>query len=310
MTSAVTKTCDGTPTAEQALQLWRRCQTSLRVFGRATARYGERDFASETCGIFEQTRGALWSRRAEGDVEASPSSVSAAAASATAIAAAASSTTNTTEREDTEALEKKGRRKRENKLDRRKKKRSQRPSLSEQLASIGAAAEAVTNGIRSKFGLPGAHDSKGTGTGNESQSMQCAGDSSSPQGKSTQRASVVPLLTCPARGFSVGKLRAKSGTTVTFTRGAAEYVFFHPFAASEIRMKMFYDNMEAPEVVQSRRLFRFRVNKQLDKFRGDHYPLDKRCYLEIEFAAHSAMREFSKKVLPEVLKRCAGRGRC
>ena len=228
--------------------------------------------------------------------------------------AAASSTTTATapnrphlrkqgskEEEEEEEEEKKKKQKQKNKK-MMKKKRPQRPSLSEQLASIGSAAEAVTHGIRSKFGLPGARgNGNGNGNGNTASSSKTTAK------ESAQSTGVVPLLECPARGFTVGKLRAKSGTTVTFTRQAAEYVFFHPFAAAEIRMRMFYDNMESPEVIQSRRLFRFRINKQLDKFRGDHYPQDRRCFLEIEFAAHSAMREFAQKVLPEVRKRCAGR---
>ncbi len=79
--------------------------------------------------------------------------------------------------------------------------KSQRPSLSEQLATIGSGAAKIGAGISSRFGL-------------EQPSQQ-------------------PLLRTPAQTFVVGKLTAKHPSPVAFFRDRCTYSFYHPF---QVRM--------------------------------------------------------------------------
>ena len=78
----------------------------------------------------------------------------------------------------------------------RRKKRQQRPSLSEQLASIGSNAEAITNGLRERHGM--------------------------------ERATTI-LFTTPALLFVVGRLESKAPSPVEFHQHHCSYSFQHPY---------------------------------------------------------------------------------
>ena len=91
-----------------------------------------------------------------------------------------------------------------------------RPSLSEQLASIGAQADSLTSQIRKTHGL----DTSAT----------------TPSATTT----TTPVCTFPANSFAVGRLECRFPSPVQFFRDRCEYTFHHPFEKAEIRMVMYY----------------------------------------------------------------------
>ena len=88
-----------------------------------------------------------------------------------------------------------------------------RPSLSEQLASIGAKAEALTADIKAKAGMP---------------ADGAAG------------ASDAPLFVVPSKCLAVGTLNCRYPSPARFFRDRIQYTFHHPFEATEIEMVMYY----------------------------------------------------------------------
>ena len=87
-----------------------------------------------------------------------------------------------------------------------------RPSLSDQLAAIGAQADTLTHHIRKTHGLD-----------------------------APPRSSVgTPVRTFPAHSFAVGRLECRFPSPVQFFVDRCEYTFHHPFEAVEIRMVMYY----------------------------------------------------------------------
>lgn len=121
--------------------------------------------------------------------------------------------------------------------------RPQRPSLSDQLASIGAKADALTKDIRQTHGLA------------STVAMAATRDA--------------PLCTFPAHAFVVGRLECRFPSPVTFFRDRCEYTFHHPFEAIEVLMIMFYKDMA--HTTFSATTFRFRLLKRLAAFRGGDY---------------------------------------
>ncbi len=89
-----------------------------------------------------------------------------------------------------------------------------RPTLSDQLASIGAQADSLTSQIRKTHGL----------------------DATTPSSFTT----LGPVCTFPAHAFAVGRLECRFPSPVQFFRDRCEYTFHHPFEAAEIRMVMYY----------------------------------------------------------------------
>lgn len=90
---------------------------------------------------------------------------------------------------------------------------ARRPSLSEQLASIGAKAEALTADIKAKAGMPA---------------------------DATAGASDAPLFVVPSKCLSVGTLNCRYPSPARFFRDRIQYTFHHPFEATEIEMVMYY----------------------------------------------------------------------
>jgi len=120
--------------------------------------------------------------------------------------------------------------------------------LSDQLASIGAQADALTKDIRKTHGLI-------TNNSNNSSSRATGRDA--------------PLCTFPAHAFRVGRLECRFPSPVAFYRDRCEYTFHHPFDALEVRMIMYYKDMA--HATFSATTFRFRLSKALAAFRaGDH----------------------------------------
>ena len=104
----------------------------------------------------------------------------------------------------------------------------QRPSLSDQLASIGAAADEVTQGLHANHaGLAG-----GAGV-------------------------PPPLLCAAAKSFVVGRLECRVATPVRFYRDKCVYVFNHPFERKQITMEMWYRDMSGVRL--SQRSLRYKV---------------------------------------------------
>jgi hypothetical protein len=89
--------------------------------------------------------------------------------------------------------------------------RPQRPSLSEQLAAITANASNITKDIRSKHGLDSTDDLHNP-----------------------------PLVTLPAKSFSVGTLCCRYPSPTRYYKDRLEYTFHHPYENSEVLMIMYY----------------------------------------------------------------------
>ena len=88
-----------------------------------------------------------------------------------------------------------------------------RPSLSDQLASIGAKADALTADIKTKAGM----STDGIGGSND-----------------------VPIFVVPSKCLSVGTLNCRFPSPARFFRDRIEYTFHHPFESTEVEMVMFY----------------------------------------------------------------------
>ena len=98
-----------------------------------------------------------------------------------------------------------------------------RPSLSDQLAAIGAQAATLTQQIRTTHGL----DTTATAT--------ATGRTTTPMASMAS-----PLCTYPATSFAVGRLECRFPSPVQFFADRCEYTFHHPFESAEIRMVMYY----------------------------------------------------------------------
>lgn len=142
-----------------------------------------------------------------------------------------------------------------------------RPSLSEQLASIGANAAALTQDIRAKAGLD-----KGGNVGDP------------------------PLLTFPARGFTVGTLSCRYPSPISFYQDRMEYVFHHPFENTEIRMVMYYRDIIGPVVVGNK--LRYKLPRALTHFPSDFDPNNPQHQITVEFTSNGAASSVKQRVFP------------
>jgi hypothetical protein len=111
-----------------------------------------------------------------------------------------------------------------------------RPSLAEQLAKIGDSASAITSDMRKKHGLP--------------------------------EPEAGMLKSTPSSKFIVGRLDCKFPSPVQFFGNKCVYTFHHPFQTAEIRMEMFYNDMQSAQV--RGRTFQFKIGHPLREF-GDDY---------------------------------------
>ena len=141
-----------------------------------------------------------------------------------------------------------------------------RPSLSAQLASIGKAAQGLTNGMRKAHGL----------------SSGSAGEE--------------PLLRVPARAFTVGVLQCRWPSPVSFFADRLTYVFNHPHEASQVTMVMYYGDMRELELSAGRRDLRFRVPNALREFGADFNHNDRRHVVQVSFASGSDIGAVAKVI--------------
>lgn len=150
--------------------------------------------------------------------------------------------------------------------------RRQRPSLSEQLARIGSDASSITTQLTASFG---------GGSGNNA----AAGDAHSD----------VPLFQSPSKRFVVGKLEGKLPAVVRFLANRCEYAFHHPYAPTVIDMVMYYRDMEDAVVETGRRLFRFRIARDLLHYGSDYNYRDASHVVSIEFHSEQDVRRIAKE---------------
>ena len=144
-----------------------------------------------------------------------------------------------------------------------------RPSLSEQLASIGANASALTQDIRTKAGLDRLSDSTD-----------------------------VPLFTMPAKCFTVGNLNCRYPSPVRFFNDRMEYTFHHPFESAEIRMVMYYKDLIGPGITSNK--LKFKVPRALTHFPADFDPTNPQHLITIEFTSAGVATSVRQKLLPFV----------
>ncbi|CAM9158434.1 unnamed protein product [Ectocarpus sp. 12 AP-2014] len=147
-----------------------------------------------------------------------------------------------------------------------------RPTLSEQLASIGKAAEDITAGIRKSHGL-----------------------------KPLEGA----ILTTPSESFLVGKLRCKYPSPVAFFNHKCVYTFHHPFEATRITMEMFFRDMRSAALDSPRRELRFKIDHPLCHYTKDYYHNDPSHFVLIQFSSGLDAERVLEKIMP-LIRRSGG----
>jgi len=143
-----------------------------------------------------------------------------------------------------------------------------RPSLSEQLATIGANAEALTASIKQKAGME-----------------------ASPLFDSI-------IFSAPSSEFSVGRLTCRYPAPVQFFRDRVEYTFHHPYEASEIRMHMYYQDLSQVQVTEKPYRLSFRVPRRLVHFADDYDPARTDSVVAIVFPTALAISQFRQHIVP------------
>ena len=147
-----------------------------------------------------------------------------------------------------------------------------RPSLSEQLSAIANKAGEVTADIKAKAGIV----------------------FDNPRGEK-------PLLTSPAKNFTVGHLQCRYPAPVDFYCDRFEYKFHHPFQNAEIQLVMYYRDMTNASLTASPSPGKliFRVPRHLVHFAADYDPA--RHYVVL-FLSSSMDLQFIKKNIMQKIK--------
>ena len=145
--------------------------------------------------------------------------------------------------------------------------RKVRPTLSEQLANIGASASEVTKNLREAHGL---RTSEGE-----------------------------PMFTSPSLKFIVGRLESKIPSPVDFFRDHCGYVFYHPFQSKQIKMKMFYSHMTKAVVRESMGtyIFQFKINSPLEQYGMDYDPGERSHMVKIVLASKKDAKMIEENIL-------------
>ena len=169
--------------------------------------------------------------------------------------------------------------------------RPTRPSLSDQLAAIGAKAEALTLDIRQKNGMNSAppisnNSNNHNNNNNANQSIQ----------------QTVPqeglLFTVPAKLFSVGTLSCRYPSPISFYKDRCEYSFAHPFKNMEVQMVMHYKDMRNVSITGQS--FRFRIPKRMAIFPTDYDPSNITHNICVDFVSGLAISLIREKVVPSI----------
>ena len=150
-----------------------------------------------------------------------------------------------------------------------RKQRPTRPSLSQQLATIGQQASGITAEIKKRAGI-------------------------------TESMADLAIYSCPARSFSVGNLQARVCTSlVYFYRDHAQYVFHHPYqTATEISMRMYYRDMQTYRLANNKFSFHIASNLHQCFTTSDYNPGNPSHMIVVEFASSLSVDEVKKRVLP------------
>jgi hypothetical protein len=145
----------------------------------------------------------------------------------------------------------------------------QRPSLSEQLASIGSEAEKITNGLRERHGM-----------------KTCS----------------TCLFTTPALLFVVGNLESKSPSPVEFHHTHVSYSFQHPYQTkTRIDMTMQYGHMVNARVRQDKisgKFFEFKIQAALEHYGIDYDPGKSEHVVKIRLASGTDAERIKRDILP------------
>lgn len=155
----------------------------------------------------------------------------------------------------------------------RRKLRRSRPSLSEQLASIGQTASNLTSSLQQQHGLVGAE---------------------------------TPIYCAPSRHFVVGRLQSKFPSPVRFFKDCCKFSFHHPYEHKVVEMVMFYRDMRAVNLNAHQRLLRFRIARRLAQFGADYNEHNCRHFIEICFNSSKDMKQLETKV-PRISNVSAGK---
>lgn len=151
-----------------------------------------------------------------------------------------------------------------------------RPSLSEQLATIGNKADALSADIRSKAsfysGAPVIDASAGVGV--------------AASGTGTSSEATALLFTIPSKSFFVGNLTCRYPSPCNFYTDRCEYSFSHPFQSTEILMTMYYKDMN--NVVLNNDSLKFRLLKKLTNFPSDYDPNNSAHSISIQLVSNLA----------------------
>mmetsp|Transcript_6753 Transcript_6753/g.10168 ORF Transcript_6753/g.10168 Transcript_6753/m.10168 type:complete len:369 (-) Transcript_6753:203-1309(-) len=156
--------------------------------------------------------------------------------------------------------------------------RPTRPSLSEQLSAIADKANDITVDIKLKAGL----------------------DHSNPRGEDT------PLLSFPAKNFTVGTLQCRYPAPAIFFRDRLEYTFHHPFQASEIRLIIYYKDMQSLALSpnpQPGKMY-FRVPRRLVHFASDYDPA--KHFVVLYLSSSLSLQSIRSEVMPVIAAATCG----
>ena len=145
--------------------------------------------------------------------------------------------------------------------------RKTRPSLSEQLANIGSGAASVTADLRKKHNL---HPGEGE-----------------------------PLFTSPSLKFIVGRLESKLPSPVNFFHDHCGYIFNHPYQSKQIKMKMYYSDMQKAHVRESmgNYVFEFKIGHAMKQYGIDYDPGQHDHMVKIVLASQRDAKMIKEKIL-------------
>jgi hypothetical protein len=145
-----------------------------------------------------------------------------------------------------------------------------RPSLSEQLSAIADKAGEVTADIRAKAGMD------------------------------SNKYAEKPLLTSPAKNFTVGALQCRYAAPAEFFGDRMEYKFHHPFQNSEIHLTIYYRDMNNASLTASPApgKFIFRVPRHLVHFAADYDP--SKHYVVLFLSSSADLAFIRKHIMPKL----------
>lgn len=154
-------------------------------------------------------------------------------------------------------------------LEKRKNKPA-RPTLSEQLASIGTGAADLTSSLRKQHGI--------------------------------QEPSIDALGTFPALEFSVGRLNCSLCSPITFYRDKCVYVFHHPFQPTEITMEMHYRDMSQVVFNERQKMFQFKIPHALFHYGDDYQAENSQHFVSVRFSSELDCVTFKAQVFQPYIK--------